>query len=152
MIQNALIHHPQVTGSSRGIGAAIALRLASHGADVVINYMSSASAAENVANRARSFGVRALAIQADVSQADQIKAMFEKAIAEVGKLDIVMSNSGIEHFGDLAEITPEDIDRVLGVNVKAQFMVAQQVFKYLCDNGRLVLISSVSAVMVGCLC
>ncbi|KAH0279731.1 ESC reductase, partial [Aureobasidium melanogenum] len=136
-----------VTGSSRGIGAAIALRLASHGADVVINYISSASAAEEVANRARSFGVRAFAIKADVSQADQIKAMFEKAIAEFGKLDIVMSNSGIEHFGELAEILPEDIDRVLGVNVKAQFMVAQQAFKYLGDNGRLVLISSVSAVM-----
>ncbi|KAG9663102.1 hypothetical protein KCU64_g1538, partial [Aureobasidium melanogenum] len=123
-----------VTGSSRGIGAAIALRLASHGADVVINYVSSASAAEEVANRTRSFGVRAFAIKAD-------------AIAEFGKLDIVMSNSGIEHFGELAEILPEDIDRVLGVNVKAQFMVAQQAFKYLGDNGRLVLISSVSAVM-----
>jgi NAD(P)-dependent dehydrogenase (short-subunit alcohol dehydrogenase family) len=116
---------------------------------VIINYNSSASPAEEVANRARSFGVRAFTIKADVSRADQIKAMFEKAIAEFKRLDIVMSNSGIEHFGELAEITPEDIDRVLGVNVKAQFLVSQQAFKYLGDNGRLVLISSVSAVMVG---
>ncbi|KAG9678937.1 hypothetical protein KCU99_g1902, partial [Aureobasidium melanogenum] len=136
-----------VTGSSRGIGAAIALRLASHGADVIINYNSSASSAEEIANRARSFGVRASTIKADVSRADQIKAMFEKAIAEFKRLDIVMSNSGIEHFGELAQITPEDIDRVLGVNVKAQFLVSQQAFKYLGNNGRLVLISSVSAVM-----
>lgn len=76
--------------------------------------------------------------------------MFEKAVAEFKRLDIVMSNSGIEHFGELAQITPEDIDRVLGVNVKAQFLVSQQAIKYLGDNGRLVLISSVSAVMVGC--
>ncbi|KAH0370214.1 hypothetical protein KCU65_g2630, partial [Aureobasidium melanogenum] len=136
-----------VTGSSRGIGAAIALHLASHGASIVINYVSSTTAAEEVANQARAFGVKAITIQADVSDSSQIKTMFETTITEFGKLDIVMSNSGIEHFGELTEVTSEDIDRVLGVNVKAQFMVAQQAYKFLSDGGRLILISSVSAVM-----
>lgn len=70
-------------------------------------------------------------------------------MAEFGKLDIVMSNSIIEHFGELPDVTSEEIDRLLGVNVKAQFMVAQQAFKHLSDNGRLILISSISANMVG---
>ncbi|KAF7556541.1 hypothetical protein G7Z17_g1293 [Cylindrodendrum hubeiense] len=136
-----------VTGSSRGIGAAIALRLAEHGADIVVNYVSSAAAAEAVAENARKLGVRAIAVKADVSKGHEIAALFQTAAAEFGKLDIIMSNSGIEHFGKLEEVTEEEIDRVLGVNVKAQFMVAQQAHKYLNDSGRLLLISSISAVM-----
>lgn len=101
-----------------------------------------------MADKARALGVRALTVKADVSQSDQIKAMFEKIITEFGRLDIIMSNSGIEHFGELPEVTSEDIDRVLGVNVKAQFMVAQQAFKHLSDNGRLILISSIPANMI----
>ncbi|KAM0085576.1 hypothetical protein ACKRZS_002182 [Fusarium odoratissimum] len=120
-----------VTGSSRGIGAAIATRLAKHGAKLGINYVSSASAAESVAENIRSLGVEAIAIKADVSKP---------------KLDIVMSNSGIEHFGDLESVTDEEIDKVLGVNVKAQFVMAQQAYKHLEDEGRLILISSISAV------
>ncbi|KAL6904276.1 hypothetical protein GGI43DRAFT_400028 [Trichoderma evansii] len=136
-----------ITGSSRGIGAAIALHLAEHGANVVINYVSSAEAAEAVAEKARSFGVKAITIKADVSKGPEIIAMFQTAKAEFGSLDIVMSNSGIEHFGKLEEVTEEEIDRIFSVNVKAQFIVAQQAHKYLADSGRLILISSISAVM-----
>lgn len=136
-----------VTGSSRGIGAAIALRLAEHGANIVVNYVSSAAAAEVVASKARNLGVEAITIKADVSSGQEIAAMFQKAKAEFGGIDIVMSNSGIEHFGNLDEVKEEEIDRVLGVNVKAQFMVAQQAHKHLNDSGRLILISSISAVM-----
>lgn len=138
-----------MTGSSRGIGAAIIEKLASHGADVVVNYVSSATAAEATAAKARtSGGVRAIAIQADVSKGDDIARLFQTAKAELGRVDIVMSNSGIEHFGKLEEVQEEDIDRVLAVNVKAQFLVAQQAHRYLEDGGRLMLISSVSAFMV----
>ncbi|KAI3585619.1 hypothetical protein IWW34DRAFT_801461 [Fusarium oxysporum f. sp. albedinis] len=138
-----------VTGSSRGIGAAIATRLAKHGAKLVINYVSSASAAESVAENIRSLGVEAIAIKADVSKPKEIAAMFQKAKDEFGRLDIVMSNSGIEHFGDLESVTDEEIDKVLGVNVKAQFFMAQQAYKHPEDEGGLILISSISAVWGG---
>ncbi|KAI0185745.1 hypothetical protein EV127DRAFT_194714 [Xylaria flabelliformis] len=134
-----------VTGSSRGIGAAIALRLAQDGADVVINYVSSASAAEEVAKKARDLGVKAAVIKADVSKADEIAALFAKAKEELGRIDIVMSNSGIEHFGDLEDVSQETFDRVYAVNVRGQFLVAQQTHKYIEEGGRLFLIGSVSA-------
>ncbi|KAI0554512.1 hypothetical protein F4679DRAFT_299066 [Xylaria curta] len=134
-----------VTGSSRGIGAAIALRLAQDGADVVINYVSSASAAEEVAKKARDLGVRVAIIKADVSKADEIAALFAKAKEELGRIDIVMSNSGIEHFGSLEDVEQETFDRVYAVNVRGQFLVAQQTHKYIEEGGRLFLIGSVSA-------
>ncbi|KAI0474464.1 hypothetical protein F4859DRAFT_504832 [Xylaria cf. heliscus] len=133
-----------VTGSSRGIGAAIALRLAKDGADVAINYVSSVSAAEEVAKKARDLGVRAAIIKADVSKADEIAALFAKAKEELGRIDIVMSNSGIEHFGNLEDVTQETFDRVYAVNVRGQFLVAQQTHKYIENGGRLFLIGSVS--------
>lgn len=138
-----------VTGSGRGIGAAIALRLAVHGADVVINYVHSAAAAEEVAAKARrEHGVRAICIQADVSNKEDIGRLFQTAIKEMDHLDIVMSNSGIEHFNSLENTTEEEIDKTFAVNVKAQYFVAQQCSKYMADNGRLILISSISAVKV----
>lgn len=143
-----LTHINAVTGSSRGIGRAIVLKLASHGANVVINYMASAKAAETVADEARAFGVQAITVKADVSNKDEIVAMFAKAKHDFGQLDIVMSNSGIEHFGALTDVTGAEIDHVLGVNVKAQFFVAQAAFEHLNDSGRLIMISSISAVWV----
>ncbi|KAH7110679.1 hypothetical protein EDB81DRAFT_926729 [Dactylonectria macrodidyma] len=134
-----------VTGSSRGIGAAIALRLAQHGAHVALNYVNSAAAAEKVAEQIRALNVKAITIKADVSQEADIKMMFEKVIQEFGQLNIVMSNSGIEHFGAIPDVTGEQIDQVLSVNVKAQFFVAQQAYKHIANNGRLILMSSISA-------
>ncbi|KAK7432877.1 hypothetical protein QQZ08_000348 [Neonectria magnoliae] len=136
-----------VTGSSRGIGAAIALHLASLGSDIVINYVASRSAAEEVAKKARDLGVKAITVQADVTKTEALSTMFATAKAELGHLDIVMSNSGIEHFGNVGEVSEDEIDRVLSVNVKAQYLVAQQSYKHLADNGRLILTSSISAVM-----
>lgn len=141
-----------MTGSGRGIGAAIATRLASHGANVAINYAHSAGAAEAVAEHARSFGVKVITVKADVSLESEIAHMYQTVKAEFGRLDIVMSNSGIEHFGALLEVKGEEIDRVFAVNVKAQFFMAQQAYKHLEDGGRLILISSISAVMVSSLC
>ncbi|KAI0002840.1 hypothetical protein F4779DRAFT_112101 [Xylariaceae sp. FL0662B] len=134
-----------VTGSSRGIGAAIVTKLASQGADVVVNYVASASAAETVAENARKLGVRAITVKADVSKAEEIARLFQTAKRELGRIDIVMSNAGIEHFGNLEEVKQEEFDRVFAVNVRGQFFVAQQAHKYLEDGGRLVLMSSVTA-------
>ena len=77
--------------------------------------------------------------------------MVETAKRELGRIDVVMSNSGIEHFGGLATTTGQEIDRVFAVNVKAQYFVAQLAEKYVEDGGRLILTSSVSAIMVWCL-
>jgi len=138
-----------VTGSSRGIGAAIALQLASHGADIVINYHASSQAAEDVAKRAtREHGVRAIALQADVSQKSAVTQLFVATKEAFGRIDIVMSNSGIEHFGSLQDTTEEQIDRVFAVNVKGQYFVAQLADRYMENGGRLILISSISAVWV----
>ncbi|KAE8350462.1 Versicolorin reductase [Aspergillus coremiiformis] len=135
-----------VTGSGRGIGAAIAIRLAQHGAHVVVNYASSASAAEKVAEQIRSYGVKAIAVKANVSKVEDLTVLFQAVISEFGRLDIVMSNSGVEHFGHLPDVTEAEIDKALAVNVKGQFFVAQQAYKHLADHGRLILTSSISAV------
>ncbi|KAK8190443.1 uncharacterized protein BKA78DRAFT_332087 [Phyllosticta capitalensis] len=136
-----------VTGSSRGIGASVALRLAQHGASVTINYVSSASRAEEVAEKARSLGVKAITVKADVTKKEELAQLFERTKKELGRVDIVMSNSGIEHFGSLSDVKEDEIDAVFAVNVKAQYFVAQMAEKHMEDGGRLMLISSVSAVM-----
>lgn len=137
-----------VTGGSRGIGAAIAIKLAEHGAHLAINYVSSATAAEAVAEQVRSHGVTAITVKADVSQEEEVSAMFKTIMEEFGRLDIAVSNSGIEYFAEHAETTGADIDRVFGVNVKGQYFVAQQAYKYMADHGRVMLTSSISAVKV----
>ncbi|KAJ5306173.1 hypothetical protein PENANT_c024G03691 [Penicillium antarcticum] len=134
-----------VTGSSRGIGAATALRLAQRGASVAVNYFTSAQAAEDVAEHIRSCGVKAILVKADVSQEADIKLLFQTVVDELGRIDVVFSNSGIEHFGALPAVAGEEIDHVFAVNVKAQFFVAQQSHKHMADHGRLILMSSVSA-------
>lgn len=141
----------KVTGSSRGIGAAIAVKLASRGADVAINYNASAAAAEEVAAQARAQGVRAITVQANVSSQAEVIALFETVVRDLGPLDIVVSNSGVEHFAHISEVTGEDIDRVFDVNIKGQYFVAQQAYKHLNDFGRLMLTASVCAVMVSSL-
>ena len=101
-----------VTGSSRGIGAAVVIRLAEHGANVVINYNSSPQPAEVVAQKCRSLGVKAIVVQADVTQKSEVEKLFKKAKEELGPIHIVMSNSGIIHWGAPDEVKGEDIDKV----------------------------------------
>lgn len=93
----------------------------------------------------RGAGGKAVAIKADISSPAEIKELFTAAKAAFGKLDIVCSNAGIEHFDDILDVTPEDFDRVISVNTKGQFFVAQQAYKYLEEGGRLILTSSISA-------
>ena len=142
--------HPPVTGSSRGIGAAIALKLASHGASIALNYISTTSgtAADTLASQIRNHDVRVITIQADVSSEPDVAALFEVVKREFGRIDIVVSNAGIEHFGPLGEVHGEEIDRILAVNVKGQYFVAQEAFRHVEEFGRVMLTSSISAVKV----
>ncbi|WP_298907925.1 glucose 1-dehydrogenase [uncultured Nostoc sp.] len=134
-----------VTGSSRGIGKEIAMKLAHEGAKVVVNYSSSPKKAEEVVNQIQQQGGEVMAIQADMSQVDQIQQLVTTAIDQYGQLDILVSNAGIEHFGKLEEITPQDFERVFSVNVAGQLFAAEAAARYLPSGGRIVLTSSDSA-------
>ena len=127
-----------VTGSGRGMGRQNALELASRGASLVINYSRAADAAEAVVHDIEALGSRAIAIAADMSKPAEVATLFEKAVSHFGKLDIVVSNSGVESFGHISEVTVEEFDRVFAVNTRGQLLVAQQAYKYLEEGGRLV--------------
>lgn len=134
-----------VTGSGRGMGRGNALELARRGAALVINYAKSADAAQKVVSEIEALGGKAIAIKGDVSQPAEIVSLFEKAKAHYGHIDIVVSNSGVESFGHISEITPEEFNRVFTVNTRGQLLVAQQAYKHLTEGGRLVMLSSISA-------
>jgi 3-oxoacyl-[acyl-carrier protein] reductase len=134
-----------VTGASRGIGKAIATRLANEGATVAINYRQDAESAEALVSELNSKGFKARSFRADVSKPEESRALLDDVVQAVGKVDILVSNAGIESFGMLEEITPQDFDRVFSVNVAGQLFVTQAAARYLTSGGRIVLTSSVSA-------
>jgi tetrahydroxynaphthalene reductase len=131
-----------VTGSGRGIGAAVAIHLGRLGAKVVVNYANSASHAENVVKTIKELGSDAIAIQADIRQVSQIVQLFDKAVKHFGHLNIVVSNSGVVSFGHLDEVTEEEFDRVFSLNTRGQFFVAQQAYRHLTAGGRIIMTSS----------
>ncbi len=134
-----------VTGGSRGIGAAVARRLAAEGAAVVIGYRSNRAAADALVRAIEADGGKALAHGADVADPGQSEALIERAVAEFGRLDVLASCAGIEHFGALADLTPADFDRVFAVNTRGQLFAAQHAAARMREGGRIVLTSSVSA-------
>ncbi|KAM0798232.1 short chain dehydrogenase [Usnea florida] len=138
-----------VTGASRGIGAGIALELASRGASVIVNYVKGATAAASICAQIQTMGSRALAIQADVSIVPEITRLFEESVSAFGKIDIVCSNSGMESFDKTEDITEERFDLVFGLNFRAQFFVAQHAYKYCSPGGRVILMSSIAAGLIG---
>jgi 3-oxoacyl-[acyl-carrier protein] reductase len=134
-----------VTGASRGIGKAIATRLANEGATVAINYRQNAEPAEALVSELNSKGFKAQAFRADVSKPSECRTLMDDVDTAFGRLDILVSNAGVEYFGKLEEITAEDFDRVFSVNVGGQLFVTQAASRYLSSGGRVVLTSSVSA-------
>ncbi|KAL0254628.1 Actin-related protein 2 [Diplodia seriata] len=140
-----------VTGAGRGIGRGVALELGKRGASVVVNYVSSKGPAEEVVQEIESYGngAKAVSIQADVSKVAEINRLFEEAKQAFGRLDIVMSNSGTESWDKTLEITEEKYDQVFNLNTRAQFFVGQAAFRHLEDNGRLILMSSIAAGLLG---
>ncbi|MDF3288109.1 glucose 1-dehydrogenase [Streptomyces silvisoli] len=134
-----------VTGASRGIGKATAVRLAQDGASVAVNYRGNARGAEELVRELKAQGAEAAAFQADVSDVAQTTRLVDLAADAFGGLDILVSNAGVEHFAPLAEITPEDFDRIFAINTRGQLFAVQQAVRYMGDGGRIVLTSSVSA-------
>ncbi|MBC7255377.1 MAG: SDR family NAD(P)-dependent oxidoreductase, partial [Chloroflexi bacterium] len=113
-----------VTGSSRGIGRAIALELASQGASVVVNYQANASAAEEVVARIREGGAQAVAIQADVSRAGEADKLAQAALEAFGTVDILVANAGIARDNLFLRMSEEEWDAVLNTNLKGAFFSA----------------------------
>lgn len=135
-----------VTGSSRGLGRAIALGFAQEGASLVINYLSDIEAAQNVAESIRQMGGKAVTVRADVSIRADIKRLFFNAHKEFGKVDILVNNAGINKRGWFSEITDEDWDVIMATNLKGPFICSQEIFPYMIKNGggRIINISSVA--------
>ncbi|KKA26090.1 hypothetical protein TD95_003547 [Thielaviopsis punctulata] len=138
-----------VTGAGRGIGRGIALELGKRGANVVVNYGSSAKAAEAVVAELVSYGTKSIALQADISKPEAVVALFEKVKAHYGRIDFVMSNSGTEVWCPEEEVTTELFDKIFNLNCRGQFFVAQQGLKHCSPGGRIILTSSVAATMTG---
>jgi NAD(P)-dependent dehydrogenase (short-subunit alcohol dehydrogenase family) len=135
-----------VTGGGRGIGAAIVRRLAGDGASVAVNYRSDASSAQALAAELKGAG-DIVTVQADVSDPEEARRAVQEAADQLGGLDILVSNAGIEHFGPLEDITPADYQRVFGVNVAGQLFITQAAVALMGRGARIVLTSSVSATM-----
>ncbi|HEX3624416.1 MAG TPA: SDR family oxidoreductase [Verrucomicrobiae bacterium] len=131
-----------VTGGSRGIGRAIAERLAESGVSVAVNYSSSAGEAEKVVTKIKAAGGNAIAIQADMGRMQDIARMFDQTIAHFGKLDILVNNAGIIIIKPVSATTEEDFDRIFAVNVKGVFFACQQAANRLADGGRIINLSS----------
>ncbi len=116
-----------VTGASRGIGRGIAICLAKQGADVAVNYYSSADKAQEVVGEIEALGRRAIAVKADVAQKDQVDAMVEVVSKEFGRLDILVNNAGVLNYKTLDQMTEKDWDWVIDTNLKSQFLSAKAV-------------------------
>ncbi|WP_175693941.1 SDR family NAD(P)-dependent oxidoreductase [Burkholderia ambifaria] len=134
-----------VTGSSKGLGRAIALRLAELGADVVINYSRDKAVADEVVAAATALGVKALCVQADVSNVAEIETLFDAALKTFGKLDIVVANAGIEKVNiPVIDVTEEDFDSLFRINTKGPYFVMQAAARVISDGGRIINIASSS--------
>ena len=138
-----------ITGAGRGLGAGIALELGSRGASIVVNYSKSAGPADKVVSDLLALGTRAIAIQANMSKPAEISSLFEQTLAHFGRIDIVMSNAGMEAFRQAEDVTQEDYDEVFNLNARGQFFVAQNGLKHCAKGGRIILTSSVAASMAG---
>lgn len=138
-----------VTGGSRGIGRAIALRLADEGADVAVCASSSAGSAEAVAEEIRAKGRQALGCQADVSNAAQVAALISETLEAFCSIDILVNNAGINRDGLLIRMKEEDWDSVLDVNLKGAFLCTKAVARLMMKarSGRIVNLSSVVGLM-----
>ena len=131
-----------ITGGSRGIGAAIARRLAADGAIVAITYTKGADAAASVVKGIERAGGRAIAIQADAADADASKAAVEKTVAAFGGLDVLVNNAGTAIPKTFEETTLEELDRLIDVNVRGTLVATQAALKHMKDGGRIIMIGS----------
>ena len=132
-----------VTGASKGIGASIALHLAAEGAAVVVNYASSKSGAERVVQEIVEKGGRAIAVQANVAQADDIQRLFAETKQAFGKVDILVNNAGVYEFAPIENVTAEHYHKIFDLNVLGLLLTTQEASKHLGTGGSIINISSV---------
>ncbi len=131
-----------ITGGSRGIGAAIAKRLAADGANVAITYTKGADAAASVVKDIERAGRKAIAIQADATDADAVEAAVEKTVATFGRLDVLVNNAGTAIPKPFEETTLEELDRLIDTNVRGTFVATQAALKHMKSDGRIIMIGS----------
>ena len=131
-----------VTGGSRGIGAAIAQRLAEDGADVVITYVSNPAAAATVTAAIQALGCKAHAIQADAADPDRLEAAVNEAACILGGLDILVNNAGIYHTKPLDEFSTAEFDHSVAVNIRAAFVATRTAVAHMKSGGRVISIGS----------
>jgi 3-oxoacyl-[acyl-carrier protein] reductase len=131
-----------ITGGSRGIGAAIAKRLAADGANVAITYTKGADAAASVVEEVERGGRKAIAIQADATDADAVEAAVERTVATFGRLDVLVNNAGTAIPKSFEETTLEELDRLIDINVRGTFVATQAALKHMKSGGRIIMIGS----------
>src|SRR5438046_5301253 len=131
-----------ITGGSRGIGAAIAKRLAADGATVAVTYAKGADAAASVVKEIERRGGKAIAIQADAADAEAVRNAVERTVPTLGRLDVLVNNAGTIIPATVEETTLEDFDRVFAVNVRGVFVATQAALKHLKTGGRIIMIGS----------
>lgn len=131
-----------VTGASRGIGAAVAQRLARDGLTVVVNYAGNAEAAEQVVEKIEAAGGKALTAQADVSKPDDVKRMFDAAETAFGGVDVLINNAGIMRLAPMGEVSDELVDSQIAINLKGTINTLREAARRLRDGGRVVNLSS----------
>ncbi|MDR6592750.1 3-oxoacyl-ACP reductase family protein [Saccharothrix longispora] len=131
-----------VTGGSRGIGAAVALRLARDGADVVLTYQHAAEAASAVVAEIEAGGRRALAVRADSGDRDAATAAVERVVDRFGRIDVLVNNAGALRVGPIGELGPAEFEEVVAVNVRAPFLASRAAAAHMTAGGRIVNIGS----------
>src|SRR3981081_372700 len=131
-----------ITGGSRGIGAAIAKRLAADGANVAITYTKGADAAASVVKEIERAGRKAIAIQADATDAGAVEAAVEKTVATFGRLDVLVNNAGTAVPKRFEETTLEELDRLIAINLRGVFVATQAALKHMKRGGRMTSVGS----------
>lgn len=131
-----------VTGGSRGIGAATALRLAREGADVAVTYVNGKEAAEDLVRAVEALGRRAVALRADAGDPEDAAGAVTAAARELGRLDILVNNAGLGVLGPVETLPLADVDRVLAVNVRGAFLASRAAVAHMTDGGRIITIGT----------
>src|SRR6201986_1780400 len=131
-----------VTGASRGIGRSIAKRLAADGFAVVVNYAGNIDQAQEVVNEIRKADGEAVAIKGDVSNPEEVKQLFDKAVETYGRVDVVVNNAGVMPLSPIAKGDVESFDKVIATNLRGTFLVLSQAAQHVAEGGRIIAFSS----------
>ncbi len=131
-----------VTGGSRGIGAAIAIRLGRMGANVVVNYVHNEQAADETMKKISAYGTEAIVVQADVRKVSEIRKLFAAALQEFGRLDILVNNAGKLMNKVIKDVTEDEFDEMMALNLKSVFFACKEAAGVIADGGRIINISS----------